>query len=169
MDPFIGEIRAFGFNFAPVGWATCAGQTLPINQNQALFSLLGTTYGGDGRVTFALPDLQGRVPIGAGQGSGLAPYVQGEEGGVESVTLTTAETPSHTHQAMASNTVTTKNPADGLPGPTASGSSYGTTADSAMNAAMIGTTGGSQPHENRQPYLVLNWCIATQGIFPSRP
>ena len=166
-EPFLGEIRSFAFDFAPRGWAVCAGQLLPINQNQALFALLGTQYGGDGRITFALPDLQGRVPVGAGQGPGLSPYSQGEQGGAEAVTLQSNEIPSHTHQAMASHATTTKRPAGGLPA-RAAVPAYGTTADQPMSASMIGAAGDDAPHENRQPYLAVNWCIATEGVFPAR-
>jgi microcystin-dependent protein len=168
MDPFIGELRCFGFNFAPQGWALCNGQLMPIAQNTALFSLLGTMYGGDGRVTFALPDLRGRAPLAFGQGPGLANRTQGEVGGSESVTLTAANLPPHSHTVAASSTATTKNPAGALPAVTGAGSSYGTTADLAMSPTMIGGGGSSQAFADMPPYLVLNWCIALVGIFPPR-
>lgn len=168
-EPFLGELRNFGFNFAPRGWALCQGQLLPISQNQALFALLGTTFGGDGQVTFGLPDLRGRVPVGWGQGPGLEVYELGEQGGAESVTLTLTEMPQHNHPVAASATAASKNPAGGVPAPTAAGASYGTTADAAMSPGMVGAVGGSQPHENRAPFLGSNWCIALEGIFPSRP
>lgn len=163
-EPFLSEIRIFSFNFAPKGWALCNGQLLPINQNQALFSLLGTTYGGDGRVNFALPNLQGRVPIHEGSGHTL-----GEAAGSSTVTLSIQQMPQHNHLPNASST-------DGaLAAPTnnfwGSNSERPYSADNANLVAMsaTGTTsvGGSQPHENKMPSLVLNFCIALQGIFPS--
>ena len=168
MDPYLGEIRCFGFNFAPKGWLLCNGQLLSIQQNTALFSLLGTMYGGDGRTTFGLPDLRGRVALGFGQGPGLSNRTQGEAAGAEVVTLTAPTLPPHGHTVAASATATTKNPSGALPSVTAAGASYGTTADLAMSAAMIGGGGSAQPHDNMQPYVVLNWCIAAAGIFPPR-
>lgn len=168
MDPFIGELRLFGFNFAPNGWALCNGQLMSISQNTALFSLLGTMYGGDGRTTFGLPDLRGRVPLAFGQGPGLTTRTQGEVGGVEAVTLTAATLAPHGHTVAASSTATTKNPSGAVPSVTASGAAYGTTGDLAMSPSMIGGGGSGQPHENMQPYVVLNWCIALVGIFPPR-
>lgn len=168
-EPFLGELRAFGFNFAPNGWATCSGQLLPISQNSALFSLLGTYYGGDGMVTFQLPDLRGRVSVGIGAGPGLQPYEPGETGGTESVTLTTAQIPGHNHPVASSSTPTSKNPSGNVPAVTTASASYGSSTDQAMGASMIGVVGGGQPHENRPPYLGINWCIALQGIYPSRP
>lgn len=168
MEPFIGELRCFGFNFAPNGWALCQGQLLPISQNTALFSLLGTMYGGDGRVTFGLPDLRGRVSLGFGQGPGLSSYTQGEVGGQETVVLTAGQLPPHSHTVAASSASTTKSPAGAVPAVTPGGSSYGTTTDLVMSPSMIGGGGNSQPHENMEPYLVLNWCIALEGIYPSR-
>lgn len=167
-DPFVGEIRALGFNFAPRGWAKCEGQLLPISQNTALFSLLGTMYGGNGQTTFGLPDLRGRVAMHSGQGPGLSDRVQGEASGSEAVTLITAQLPAHSH-AIAS---TAGDQTTDRPGPSAGfakGGAYATAADATLETAM-GTTavGGSQPHPNLQPYLVLNYCIALQGIFPSR-
>jgi microcystin-dependent protein len=161
--PFISEIKIVSFNFAPKGWALCNGQLLPINQNQALFSLLGTTYGGDGRVNFALPNLQGRVPNHFGNS-----FTLGELGGEIAHTLNISELPAHTHTPLGNDT----DP------PTASGAAgnlwghvtgrYATSSDSAMNPAGVGNTGGSQPHDNMSPYLVLNFIIALQGIFPSQ-
>jgi len=168
MDPYIGELRLLGFTFAPRGWAMCNGQLLSIAQNTALFSLLGTTYGGNGVQTFGLPDLRGRAPLHMGQGPGLAPRVQGELSGTETVTLIPQQMPAHTHQVLASSDdATKKNPVGSVPAGTGS-SSYSDTADGTMLPAMIQVAGGSQPHNNMQPYLVLNWCIALEGIFPSR-
>ena len=168
-EPFIGELRAFGFNFAPNGWAQCSGQLLPIAQNTALFSLLGTMYGGNGQTTFGLPDLRGRSAISAGQGPGLSMYTQGEVAGVEQVTLTASQVAPHTHTAMGGTTATGKNPAGNVPGYTEAGSSYSPTPAIPMNAGMISPNAGGQPHENRPPYLVINWCIALEGIYPTRP
>ncbi len=175
MDPFLGEIRLFAGNFAPIGWALCQGQLLPIAQNTALFSIIGTTYGGDGIRTFALPDLRGRVVVSFGQGQGLSPYQQGQVGGAENSTLTTAQMPAHSHTVNASETATTGDPKGAVPaktvGPTIgqdpkayAAASDGTT----MNNAMIGIAGGSQPVSILQPYLVINYIIALQGVFPSR-
>jgi microcystin-dependent protein len=167
-EPFLGEIRVTGFNFAPQGWAMCNGQLMPINQNTALFSLLGTFYGGDGIQTFALPDLRGRVAIHQGQGPGLTPYDVGEVTGVESVALGTNEIPSHSHTvAPATGTSqTTNRPAAAFP---ANGGEYsGTAGGVPMGISNSSVVGGNQPHENRQPLLVLNFVIALQGIFPSR-
>ena len=166
MDPFIGEIRLVPFNFAPKGWALCEGQLLPINQNQALFSLLGTTYGGDGRTTFSLPDLRGRIPVGAGQPSAGSSYPLGTTGGQETVELTTSQLPAHAHTVHASSAAgTTKNPATAFP---AGGGAYAAQRNVRMKAAMIGRTGGGEEHENRQPYLSLNYIIALQGIYPAQ-
>lgn len=169
-DPFVAEIRMFGFNFAPSGWALCNGALIPISQNTALFSLLGTTYGGDGRTTFSLPNLQSAFAIGPGQGPGLSPRELGETGGSANVTLLESEIPSHTHPLRASLSATTGNPAGATLAPTANGASAyripGATAAMAPSALL--STGGSQPHENRQPYLGLNFCIALQGVFPPR-
>jgi len=166
MDPFLGEIRLVPFTFAPKGWAFCAGQLLPINQNQALFALLGTTYGGNGRTTFALPDLRGRVPVGAGESAAGSEYALGSSGGHETVKLAVGQLPSHSHAVHANRgPATTKNPAASVP---ASGGAYGATQNTKMNSAMLSKSGGGQAHENRQPYLSLNYIIALQGIFPSR-
>lgn len=164
--PFLGTIQPFGFNFAPRGWAMCNGQILSINQNIALFSLLGTTYGGNGQTTFALPDLRSRVPIHHGQGPGLSAYSLGEQAGQENVTLTVNEMPLHSHGVGATGTFATKNPGGQVPAP---GGAYGSPPDATnMDANMIRAAGGSQPHSNIQPYLALNFCIALEGIFPSR-
>jgi len=168
MDPFVCEIRVFPFNFAPKGWAFCDGQLLPISQNTAVFSLLGTFYGGDGRSNFALPNLQGNVPIHQGQGAGLSDYFIGEQSGTESVTLQTSEVPNHTHGLKASTTQDSSTP---------SGSSLAqgeqiyrtTTANQApMNFNAVSIVGGGFPHNNMMPYLILNFCIALQGVFPPR-
>jgi microcystin-dependent protein len=164
-EPFLGEIRIMSFGFPPRGWALCNGQPLPINQNQSLFSLLGTTYGGDGRVNFGLPNLQGNVPIHMGSG-----HTQGERGGEQSHTLSISELPTHAHVANASslagnNVVPTGNLLGSPLNQTYRPSDGSLTS---LNAASIATVGGSQPHLNMQPYLVLNFCIALQGIFPSQ-
>src|SRR5262245_10985427 len=169
-EPFLSEIRMMSFNFAPKGWALCNGQLLPINQNQALFSLLGTTFGGDGRVNFALPNLQGRTPIHSGSGHSL-----GEKAGEQSHTLTTAELPMHTHAlsgstAKAGSVAPTNNVL--AKGAAANGNPinyYSTNTSNlvAMAPASVTSIGGNQPHLNMQPYLTLNFCIALQGIFPS--
>lgn len=168
-DPFVAEIRIFPFNFAPRGWAFCDGQVLPISQNTALFSLLGTTYGGDGKSTFALPDLQGCAPLHPGQGPGLSLYDLGQTGGVETVTLLTQEMPAHAHQAQGLGAVSN------LPDP--AGNSWGRSAanpyfnqqNGQMSPLALSLTGGGLPHNNMQPYLTLNFCIAMQGVFPPRP
>lgn len=171
MDPFVAEIRIFAGNFAPRGWAFCNGQLLPISQNTALFSLLGTTYGGDGRVTFALPDLQGRAPMHPGQGPGLSFHNLGEQGGAETNTLSSAGIPSHVHGTAfnaTSGPATTSDPQNNLHARTAENiyGSRGTSVD--MAPGSVGLSGGSQPHNNMQPYLSLNFIIALQGIFPPR-
>jgi len=176
--PFVAEIRMFGFNFPPTGWAFCNGQLLPISQNTALFSLLGTFYGGDGKSNFALPNLQNRVPLHQGQGPGLSDRVIGETGGEQSVTLTTQEMASHNHSFVASTanatTVTSSGnqPAKGFTGNFQSSRQvkmYSTVAPNAqMNPNAIGITGGSLPHNNLMPFLTVSFCIALQGIFPSR-
>ena len=163
-DPFLAEIKIMSFPFAPRGWALCNGQLLPINQNQALFSLLGTTYGGNGQTNFALPNLQGRVPLHVGNGHGL-----GDNGGESSHTLNVSELPGHGHSLAASSAAT-----NGMATPNGNylgggNNAYHTAQNlTALNAATVSTMGGSQPHENMAPYLVLNFCIALQGIFPSR-
>ena len=169
MEPFIGEIRLFGFNFAPVGWALCDGTLLPISQNTALFSLLGTTYGGDGRTTFALPDLRGRVPISMGTGVGLSPYDIGEQGGAENVTLTVSAVPAHNHNVQASDAPASESkPGGGVLARTNTSTYTAGTDGTTLSATAISSSGGSQPHTNLQPFLAVNFCIALQGIFPSR-
>jgi microcystin-dependent protein len=172
MDPFVAEIRIFPFNFAPTGWAMCNGQLLPISQNTALFSLLGTMYGGDGKSTFALPNLQGSVPINSGQGPGLSSYFQGQTGGEESVTLLETELPSHSHQALGSTGSGPTSPANNTwgsaPGRTPPPTYADGSPDVVMSGEAVSVAGGSQPHNNMQPYLTLNFCIALQGIFPPR-
>ena len=174
-DPFVAEIRIFPFNFPPKGWAFCDGQLMPLSQNTALFSLLGTTYGGDGKSTFALPDLQGSAPMHPGQGPGLSLHDLGETGGSETVTLLLSEIPIHTHTVGRSLDATgdSMTPVSSIwaqagsvraavnsynPGPPTG----------AMKSDVIQVTGGSQPHNNMQPYLTLNFCIALQGVFPPR-
>lgn len=161
--PFIGQLMPVGFNFAPKNWALCNGQILPINQNQALFSLLGTSYGGDGRVTFGLPNLQGRTPISIGNG-----FIIGQVGGETAHTLTIAEVPAHTHTVNAAGSGgNNQAPAGALlagGGPPVFASATNLTA---MNSGTIALYGGSQPHENQQPYLVITWCISLVGVFPS--
>ena len=172
-DPFVAEIRILPFTFAPKGWAWCNGQLLPLSQNTALFSLLGTTYGGNGASNFALPDLQGRAPMHPGVGNGLSPHDLGEPGGSETVTLTQSEIPIHTHAVQAANFV------GQVQAPTSTtvlarsggGNAYqsNTTQNLVQMApAALGPSGGSQPHNNMQPYLTLNFCIALQGVFPPR-
>jgi microcystin-dependent protein len=164
-QPFIAQLMLASFNFAPKGWAQANGQLLPINQNQALFSLVGTTYGGNGIQNFALPNLQGRTPVGVGNAISY-----GEIGGVESVTLLSVNVPPHTHAFNASGAVANSvRPAAGDMLAGQGGSAYVASGGlGSMNASVVSTVGGSQPHENRQPYLVMNWCIALSGIFPSR-
>lgn len=172
-DPFVAEIRIVGFNFAPTGWAQCNGQLLPISQNTALFSLLGTYYGGDGKSTFALPDLQGSAPMFWGQGSGLSERFLGEMSGSSFVTLINSEMPFHTHSARAA---TLFDADQNMPSPDVTfGASFNGSAYAAsgtqvqMNFQTAGVAGGSLPHNNMMPYLVLNYIIAMQGIFPARP
>lgn len=170
MDPFVAEIRIFPFNFAPRGWAWCDGQLLPLSQNTALFSLLGTTYGGNGMSNFALPDLQGRAPMHPGQGPGLSLHDLGEMGGSETVTLLESEIPSHNHNLMVANLNSqSTNPGNtnlGRGNPvkiyTPGGSQV------AMGTNSIAPTGGNQPHNNMMPYLTMYFCIALQGVFPPR-
>jgi microcystin-dependent protein len=174
MDPFVAEIRIFPFNFAPKGWAFCDGQLLPLSQNTALFSLLGTTYGGDGKSTFALPDMQGNAPMHPGQGPGLSLHDLGEIGGSETVTLLESEIPAHSHFIRAHDLdfADTQNPSNGsVLGKSANGLAYQQqTAQNlvAMSPNALAPAGGDQPHNNLQPYLTLLFCIALQGVFPPR-
>jgi microcystin-dependent protein len=173
-DPFVAEVRIFPFNFAPTGWAFCNGQLLPISQNTALFSLLGTTYGGDGKSTFALPDLQGSCALGPGQGPGLSLYDLGQQSGSANVTLIQTEIPIHNHSLMT--TVE-----DGTQGSLTTGITIATSVGGPMyqkntssnlvnmNVQSLSVTGSSMPHNNMMPYLTLNMCIALQGVFPPRP
>lgn len=180
-DPFLGEIRMVGFNFAPRGWAQCQGQLMAISQNTALFSLLGTMYGGDGQVTFGLPDFQGRSPVGMGQGPGLSPIDQGEKAGTESVTLTILNMPTHTHPTTvqvagaSTNPVTAPTSTNAVLGASGGGPGSASIWSSELNTPVSmagvqsGMAGGSQPVGTRNPYLGINFCIAVEGIFPSRP
>jgi microcystin-dependent protein len=177
-SPYVGEIRAFGFSFAPLNWAACNGQTLPISQFDALFNLIGTTYGGDGQSTFAVPNLQGRVPLHQGQlsGTGLT-TVLGQVLGTTSVTLTTAQMPAHTHTITVGQ-IPSGGIVDRFPAPTPASYLSQSNADGVWNttptlnatagAGAIGLSGGSQPHTNQQPYLVINFCISLYGIYPSQ-
>ncbi len=170
--PYLGEIRCGIWNFAPRGWAILAGQTLPINQNQALFSLLGTNYGGDGRVTFQLPDMRGRVLLTAGQGIGLSSYQVGERGGSETITLSTANLPAHSHAVTLPGSASegdTQSPAGKSPAAQSRTTLYAAPpANLSMAPAAVSSVGGSQPVNNTQPSLTLTCVIALQGIFPSR-
>jgi microcystin-dependent protein len=179
-NPFVAEIRIFPFNFAPRGWAFCAGQLMPISQNTALFSLLGTTYGGDGKSTFALPDLQGNAPMGQGQGAGLSQRFLGETGGEPNLTLLTTEMPGHAHTLNADQGfATTADPTNSLHmrgnfddgnGHTGGVQIYDNVApNTQMGFQSTGVTGSSFPHNNLMPSLGLNFCIALQGVFPARP
>lgn len=161
-EPFLSEVRLFSFVFAPRGWALCNGQLLPINQNQGLFSLLGTTFGGDGRVNFGLPDLRGRVPIHVGSG-----HILGERGGTQAETLSIAQMPQHTHFAQVTGANGGQTPANNIIGKTGANSFGPPVSLGAMAPATIGNTGGSQAHLNMQPFLTISFCIALQGIFPS--
>ena len=170
MDPFVAEIRIFPFNFSPKGWAFCDGQILPLSQNTALFSLLGTTYGGDGKSTFALPDLQGAAAMHPGQGPGLSLHDLGEVGGSDTVSLLESEMPSHSHSLVASQSdgVST-HPAGNLFAQGVGVQVWGTNPpNTSLHLSAIATAGGSGPHNNMQPYLTLNFCIALQGVFPPR-
>jgi microcystin-dependent protein len=170
-DPFVAEIRIFPFNFAPTGWAFCDGQLLPLAQNTALFSLLGTTYGGDGKATFALPNLQGRAPMHPGQGPGLSLHDLGETGGVPTVTLLQSEIPAHSHamRADASDPSNVKivSPASSF-GISQEGLAYQDNSDVALAAQALSPAGGGSPHNNLMPYLTLEFNIALQGVFPPR-
>jgi len=171
-DEFVGEIRIFPFSFAPAGWAQCNGQLLPISQNTLLFSLLGPIYGGDGRSTFALPDLQGNVPMHPGQGPGLSEYDLGQFGGSETVTLLQSEMPSHAHTMRGASfdpaLAKVVNP-DASWALSQGGGIYQDSQNTSLAPQALAPAGGDLPHTNLQPYLVLNFCIALQGIFPPRP
>ncbi|HEX6608874.1 MAG TPA: tail fiber protein [Chloroflexia bacterium] len=168
-DPYLGEIRMFAGNFAPLGWAFCNGQLLPIAQYDALYAILGTTYGGDGQTTFALPDLRGRGPIHAGQGPGLSNHPQGEQGGTETVTLTVAQMPGHTHVPAASSAAGTSSHPTGAvwAASSTSDNQYASSTKTPMNPGTVSAAGGNQPHDNLQPLLAINFIIALEGIFPS--
>jgi microcystin-dependent protein len=173
-DPFVAEIRIFPFNFAPTGWAFCDGQLLPLSQNTALFSLLGTTYGGDGKSTFALPNLQGCAPMHPGQGAGLSERVLGQFSGVESVTLLESEIPLHAHTMMSANPIVpgdTNVPTGNAIAKSAGGAVYLTPPQTTVNLSpeALSPAGSDFPHNNMQPYLTLTFCIALQGVFPARP
>jgi microcystin-dependent protein len=181
-QPFLGQVEVFSFNFAPKGWATCSGQLLPINQNQALFSLLGTTYGGNGQTNFGLPDLRGRVAIGYGNGQGLSPYVLGQVGGEENHTLNLNEMAAHNHNLNVNTTTAATNNTNAPSTSVVLGQTVGVPAQGALfnlylytsgspagtlDTHSVGIGGGSQAHPNLMPYLTLNFCIALTGIFPS--
>ena len=171
-DPFVAEIRIFPFNFAPKGWAWCDGQLLPISQNTALFSLLGTTYGGDGKSNFALPDLQGRAPMHPGQGPGLSPHDLGETAGSATVTLLESEMPAHSHALTAQPTAATKStPASNSIARVSGATPYHPSGGAplvSMAAQAVSPAGGNQPHNNLMPYLTFYFCIALQGVYPPR-
>ena len=173
-DQFVAEVRIFAGNFAPLGWAFCDGQILPISQNTALFSLLGTQYGGNGQTTFALPNLQGSAPLQAGQGPGLSSFVTGESGGAASITLLQSEMPAHSHaaQALSGANGDQTSPAGNVWAKAQYGRQgapmYSATGAQPMSPSAISVSGGSQPHNNLMPYLTLNFIIALQGIFPPR-
>jgi microcystin-dependent protein len=167
--PYIGEVRLTGYAFAPSGWALCNGQLLSIASNTALFQVIGIAYGGNGVSTFALPDLRGRIPVAPGQGPGLSGRTRGEVGGTETHTIVSAELPAHTHALRASNANgTTDQPGGNVPARNPSGiPGYASSADADLAATGVATVGGSQPHNNLQPYIVVNYIIALQGMFPS--
>lgn len=169
-DPFVGQVKMFGFGFAPKNYAACNGQILPIQQNSALFSLLGVYYGGNGTVNFGLPDLRGRVPLGAGTTPSSVTYTQGEFAGTENVTLLGTELPPHTHTvAYTGQTSASRNPAGGLYGNTGASPLYASGGQQMpLNPATVTMNGGTTPHPNVQPFSVLNFCIALSGIYPSR-
>lgn len=168
-SPYVGEIRMFGGNFAPAGWAFCNGALMPISENDTLFNLIGTTYGGDGQETFALPDLRGRLPIHMGTGSSLSTRVIGESGGVEAVTLTQNQIPNHSHAMLASNDIPTlSTPANNMPGQAAAKLYRGGNPTVQLDVQAVQGSGGSQPHTNIQPYLCVNFIISLFGIFPSQ-
>ena len=168
--PYVGQIMAFGGNFAPQGWALCDGSLLPISQYETLFTLIGTTYGGDGQNTFALPDLRSRVPLHQGQGPVLSNYVLGESGGAEAVTLTVGQLPQHVHSAMGNpGAGTSASPSGAVwAGSPINLYTAGSAANAAMSATAISVSGGSQAHDNMLPFVTLNFCIAFEGIYPSQ-
>ncbi len=169
IEPYIGQISMVGFNWAPKGWALCNGQLIAVQQNTALFSLLGTTYGGDGRSTFGLPNLQGRAPIHWGNGPGLTPRSIGEVAGEEQVTLISTQMPMHNHSLnVSTEDAGVKNPSNQVLATTTTSAYVAGPIDGAMNPQAIGMAGGNQPHDNMQPYLAISFIIALQGIFPSR-
>lgn len=169
-NPYIGEIRMFGGNFAPAGWVFCSGQLMPISENDALFTLIGTTFGGDGQETFGIPNLQSRVPVHAGTGSSGITYQFGETGGVEEVTLSINQIPIHNHAFVASSALGTgSDPSQSLIAQHPTASLYAAAPPAApMAAGMVNGTGGSQPHTNMQPYLVINYIMSLFGIFPTQ-
>jgi microcystin-dependent protein len=173
-EPFLAEVRIVGFNFAPRGWAFCDGQILPINQNQSLYSLLGTTYGGDGRTSFALPDMRGRVPMHVGRSNGGEAHREGQKSGEETHTLSAGEMPQHDHVLNATNVAANSSiPDDALLAetPTSVGPIYsdaGADPNVSLASTSVANVGGGQAHENMQPYIAVNFCIALQGLFPSR-
>lgn len=169
MDPFVAEIRIFPFNFAPSGWAFCNGQLMPISQNTALFSLLGVTYGGDGKSTFALPDLRGSASMHPGQGPGLSLYDLGQIGGSETVTLLQSEIPTHSHQVQVINDSGFSSEPTGNVAARNTFYNNSVPVSVAMSPSALAPAGGNQPHNNMMPYLTLNFNIALQGIFPTRP
>lgn len=170
-EPYLGQITMVAFNFAPRGYAECDGQIVQISQNQSLFSLLGTTYGGDGRTSFALPDLRGRTPVHFGNGTGVPPYSLGQRGGTEAVALSTGQMPAHRHGLRASNDAPSSDSPDGTLPARTEAAAYSTASGAstvAMAPGAIGSNAGGQPHANMQPFLTITFCIAVQGVFPSR-
>jgi microcystin-dependent protein len=172
MDPYVGEIRLFAGKYAPVGWAFCNGEQLAIQSNQALFAVIGTTYGGDGKNFFRLPDMRGCVPMHFGNGNGLTPRVLGEKGGEAAVTLSTSQIPAHAHDAGCQSTADKSNPEEMIwansPGGKASVRAYSDTGTEKMAAQAIAAAGGGKPHNNMQPYVAINFIIALEGVFPPK-
>lgn len=168
-EPFLAEVRIVGFNFAPRGWAFCDGQILPINQNQSLYSLLGTTYGGDGRTSFALPDLRGRAPMHTGRSNGGADHREGQKSGEETHTLSSAEMPDHDHVARASSANGNQaNPSNNILAAAANLYAPSSATRQNLASATVANVGGGQAHDNMMPWIAVNFCIALQGLFPSR-